>query len=262
MARVYRFFTKNIAADVLYDKKVIPLHLTEKLEPEIFFQLVKVLRTRSGDEVILIPTLQTAPYFEYRYEIENVEKKEVVMRFMKKTENTNEAKINLSLLLCLPNKPDKLELILQKAVELGAGRIVLLESDLSQMKHSLREDRLEKIILEAAEQCERAVIPELITADKLQKYLKELPRADTENIFVALEREFGEEKRQNAFESLRKRNTISLLIGPEGGFSEEEKKLFSELRLKRFSLGKRILRMETAAILSLGLAMLLSEDRN
>ena len=269
MARSYRFFLRHVTDEVLPVKAERPFNLYENLEPGIFFQLVKVLRVKNGDEVVLLPALQTPPYFEYKYSVESADKKAVTLRFMGKTQNTNESQVPVSLLLCLPNKPDKLELILQKAVELGANRIVLLESDLSQMKHSLRADRLEKIVVEAAEQSERAVIPEIVIAGKLKKYFDGLSGEEMKNVFVALERDGGGVKRGSATPSFwqksadvresadaRKPAEISILIGPEGGFSDEEKKLIFGMGLTCFSLGKRILRMETAAILSLGLAIL------
>lgn len=280
MARIYRFFTRHITDSGLPTKAERPLHLLENIEPEIFFQLAKVLRVRNGDEVVLIPALQNPPYFEYKYVVESTDKKDIVLRFMEKTENTNEPEKPLSLMLCVPNKPEKMEFILQKAVELGAKRILLLEGDFSQMKHTLRADRLEKIMAEAAEQSERAIIPEIVSAGKLKSYLKALPKEELKNIFVALEREVGAtgdsgakvgaetKKRESAIDLFRQKSisepnraaaassSISVLVGPEGGFSNEEKALIYDLNITCFSLGKRILRMETAAILSLGMAML------
>jgi 16S rRNA (uracil1498-N3)-methyltransferase len=275
MARIYRFFTRHITESGLPTKAERPLHLLENIEPEIFFQLAKVLRVRNGDEIVLIPVLQNPPYFEYKYVVESTDKKDIVLRFMEKTENTNEPEKSLSLMLCVPNKPEKMEFILQKAVELGAKRILLLEGDFSQMKHTLRADRLEKIMAEAAEQSERAIIPEIVSAGKLKNYLKALPKEELKNIFVALERECGAtgdsgakgdseaNKRKSAEDvfggGLSGAQNISVLVGPEGGFSNEEKALIYDLNITCFSLGKRILRMETAAILSLGMAMLLRE---
>jgi len=277
MARIYRFFTRHLLADSLPQQQERPFHLTEGLEPEIVYQLTKVLRASAGDKVILLPAASDSksghngPYFEFEYTIETSQKKDVVMRFIAKRLNENELSFALGLILCLPNKPDKLELILQKAVELGVCRITLVEGDFSQMKHNLRTERLEKIIIEAAEQSERANVPELVIAGRLGKYLESLAPGRRENIFVAMER-MNMDKREGLAEMLNKkpvranskddgptsvksaRADLQILIGPEGGFSEAEKGLIGSLGLHCFSLGKRILRMETAAILSLGLA--------
>jgi 16S rRNA (uracil1498-N3)-methyltransferase len=189
--------------------------------------------------------------------VESADKKEIMLRFIKRTENVNEPRTGLTLMLCLPNKPDKLEFILQKAVELGVSRIILLEGDFSQMKHNLRSDRLEKIMTEASEQSERALVPQLIIAGKLKNYLKGLTHQELKNICVAMERDILGQERETAlslFRRLSSASEISILIGPEGGFSDEEKNLITDAGLKCFSLGKRILRMETAVILSLGFA--------
>jgi 16S rRNA (uracil1498-N3)-methyltransferase len=259
MARVYRFFTRHLTKDSLPAAAERPFHLYENLEPEIFYQLTKVLRVKSGDEIVLLPMQQEPPYLEYSYGVESADKKEVVLRFIRRTENANEPSASLTLMLCLPNKPDKLEFILQKAVELGASRIILLEGDFSQMKHNLRNDRLEKIMTEAAEQCERALIPQLLIAGKLKNYLKGLTHQELKNIYVAMERDLPGQEREAAmtlFQGLSSAADISILIGPEGGFSDEEKTIITDSGIKCFSLGSRILRMETAAILSLGFALL------
>jgi 16S rRNA (uracil1498-N3)-methyltransferase len=255
MARKYRFFTHHIVKDSLPANPDRPLRLYENLEPEIFFQLTRVLRVRSGDHIVLIPAFQNKPYFEFLYEVENTDKKEIVLRFINKLENHNETAANLELILCLPNKPDKLDFILQKAVELGVSRIILVEGDFSQMKHGLRIERLQKIITEAAEQSERAIIPEIVAAGSLREYLKSNPG----NIFIALERG-NLKKLPEILKSGNSAGIYGFLIGPEGGFSEEEKLLFDTLRLTTFSLGKRILRMETAAVLTLGMASMIFED--
>ena len=302
MARAHRFFTG------------LPLEkrdfvLGEKAAPEIFFQLVKVLRAKAGDLVTLLSekTLSAADNAspaadkvssaadkassaadkassavdkassarasqEFVFEIYGVQKKEIALRFVQVKRNDNELSFALGLILCLPNKPEKLEFILQKAVELGAGQIILLESDFSQMKHQLRPDRLQKIVKEAAEQSERAVIPQLKTGGKLADFLcartsVRAPegrdvRQNQPQLLTAMERS------QNSpalSEVLRKidmetKPEIQVLIGPEGGFSDAEKQLIANPAMQQnlacFSLGKRILRMETAAVVSLGIIAL------
>lgn len=242
-------------------------HLNEKLEPEIFFQLAKVLRVKTGDEVVLLADDYGAEFaggrkfYEFNYFVQEAQKQQLVLKFKNILENHNELPFSLGLILCLPNKPDKLEFILQKAVELGVSKITLVNADFSQMKHNLRVDRLQKIITEAAEQSERAAIPKLIfssngVAQKLSDYIvsRLSPSLDLkEKTFVALERNNQTVPIEKLKEILRKNHGAEILVGPEGGFSAEEKHLFQKNNFPCFSLGKRILRMETAAILSLGL---------
>jgi 16S rRNA (uracil1498-N3)-methyltransferase len=275
MARTYRFFLRHLVRESLPVRAELPLRLTENLEPDIFYQLVKVLRVSAGDKVVLLPgngSTEVGSGFapggeEYEYEVESAQKKEVILRFTGRRKNENELDFPLELLLCMPNKPDKLELILQKAVEIGAAAVTLVEGDFSRMKHNLRTERLEKIMTEAAEQSERAFVPGLTLAGKLRDHLNKTTNPEKapgsvndQSIFTAMERS---ESTKSLPELIAQRKTdarngqkggITILVGPEGGFSPEEKALIEELGLPCFSLGRRILRMETAAIVSLGMA--------
>jgi 16S rRNA (uracil1498-N3)-methyltransferase len=249
MARKYRFFTRHITKDSFPADALKPFHLYENLEPEIFFQLVKVLRVKETDLIAFLPILQSAPYHEYLYEVESADKKEISLRFVKKTENLNEPEREITLVLCIPNKPDKLDFILQKSVELGVKNIVLVEGDFSQLKHNLRPERIEKVLIEAAEQSERAIVPKLLIAGSLREFLNK----GADNLFVALERSDCKNLLEIMSDKKTDTRNMQILVGPEGGFSDEEKELFKRTGLTCFTLGKRILRVETAALLSLGM---------
>lgn len=260
MARHYRFFLRNQDNSSLLKNKE-GFRLSESSEPEIVFQLVKVLRVKPGDMVTLVPEGQRETFYDYDFEVTAASKNGLDLVQKRVRENKNELGFPLELLLCLPNKPDKLEFILQKAVEIGANMIELFESDFSQMKHQLRPDRLEKIIIEAAEQSERAVVPKLAMKGVLTKALTSAGPEELKRMWVAMERltQDKSEHKGNPFIDAKKQDGISILVGPEGGFSEQEKELMSRLSLQKFSLGKRVLRMETAAVISLGLAALADE---
>lgn len=251
MSRSYRFFTEELAQ---FGDEIV---LGGGLEDGILAQLSKVLRVKAGDEVVLIPPTANAgplagrnlgggPFFEFHYEVVSTHKKEAVLKLIEKVENSNELGFGLELVLCLPNKPDKLSFILQKAVELGVSRVILVKGDFSQMKHELRMDRLEKIMKEAAEQSERAYVPELVIEGNLKDYLK----GDFGDLLVAMERE-DSVGLKDVLEDVS--GDVSVLVGPEGGFSDEEKVSVRTHRLKTFTLGKRILRMETAVVVALGI---------
>lgn len=247
MSRIYRFFTGALAESDLDEKEVV---LSGRCEGAIFYQLVKVLRVKPEDEVVLLTGKGSPPFFEFRFNVGSANKHEVRLVFKSKKENLNEPAFGLELVLCLPNKPDKLAMILQKSVELGATRITLVNGEFSQMKHELRPDRLEKIMLEAAEQSERAVAATLEIKGSLCDYLRDAA-SGSENLLVAMEREdagFLPDVLRGISED------VGILIGPEGGFSAAEKDAIHAAGLRCYSLGKRILRMETAVILSLGMA--------
>jgi 16S rRNA (uracil1498-N3)-methyltransferase len=167
---------------------------------------------------------------------------------MEKRTVSNELPIELNLALAVPNKPAKLEFILEKAVELGVRNIYLIKTEFSQFAHQLRLDRLEKIILEATEQSERAILPQLQSFHSLKQFLASKP----ENLCVALER--SEQSLDLLTTELS--SSLTLLIGPEGGFSPSERQLLTDHNIQHYKLGGSILRMETAALLSLGVVRL------
>lgn len=266
MSRIYRFFAEELKNQDL-EKDV---SLNPRCEADIFNQLTRVLRIKAGDKIVLVGENG----FEFSYETVSAHKKNVELKFLNKNKNENEPGFNLGLILCLPNKPDKLAMILQKAVELGVSEVILVNGDFSRMKHDLKEERLMKIMKEAAEQSERALIPQLLIKGSLVDLLEsDWGIKESASIYVAMERA----ENKSLFEVLRNNlgkcagenengtgnsgsggrgdsESIYILVGPEGGFSENEKLLIEQKGLKTFTLGKRILRMETAAIVSLGIA--------
>ena len=157
---------------------------------------------------------------------------------IKKLDENNELDINITALISTI-KQDKFEIMLQKLTELGVKRIVPVKTVYSQdlFLNDKKIIRFKKIIQEAAEQSHRNIIPELcslIDIKEIDKYNSELnivPYENETNVNINL-----------------KANSITFIIGPEGGFKEEEIELLINKGYKTMSLGKRILRAETAAI--------------
>lgn len=135
-------------------------------------------------------------------------------------------------------KKDKFELVVQKATELGVNHIVPLETEFT-TERRLNASRLQKVITEASEQCGRGVLPILHETMTLAESLTYVAEHDIEPV-VALP---GGKSNVGADVS-----NIALFVGPEGGFSEEEQALFTKNKIPQISLGKFILRAETAAI--------------
>ena len=136
-------------------------------------------------------------------------------------------------------KQDKFEIILQKLTELGVKKIVPVKTAYSQdlFLNDKKIIRFKKIIQEAAEQSHRNTIPELCPLINI----KEVDKYNSELNLVSYEKETNSNVNLKA-------NSITFIIGPEGGFKEEEIELLINKGYKAISLGKRILRAETAAI--------------
>ena len=161
-----------------------------------------------------------------------------------------EIKEDITLLFAL-TKGDKTDLVLQKATELGVKKVALITSERTVVSYDNKDidkkiARFSKIMKEASEQSHRVVVPELLGIFNL----KNLPKEVFSDInYVAYEKDAS--KTDEMFEGLAKGKSISILVGPEGGFSEQEIDSLTKQGFIRTSLGKRILRAETAAIYAL-----------
>ncbi|MBQ3574443.1 MAG: 16S rRNA (uracil(1498)-N(3))-methyltransferase [Clostridia bacterium] len=193
------------------------------------------------------------------------------MREVSKTECTallreelpdNEADVRITVYQGLP-KAEKMELVTQKLTELGAYRLVPVKMErcivkLDEKDGKKRCERLNKIAREAAKQCKRGSCLE-VTEPKTWKQLQATLRDDHDLILVPWEDAHGYGLNAARAEFPDAKN-IGIVIGPEGGMSENEVKALEELGARQITLGPRILRTETAAIAACTMAMLLWGD--
>ncbi len=147
-------------------------------------------------------------------------------------------------------KGDRMDLVVQKATELGAARIVPLQTDHSEVRLSAdraarRADRWRRIVVEAAKQCERAWLPELSDPTTVDEAL-----AARDGVAVAFVERDGVPAR-GGLATLAAHDAITVFVGPEGGWSDRERSLFVRHDVPRLSLGRAILRAETAALAGL-----------
>jgi 16S rRNA (uracil1498-N3)-methyltransferase len=247
--RLYRFFLQN-SDYALPTEAGQTFSLSKSTEEDLFHQLQSVLRLEIGDKLLFqLPNYLPTANQEYLFKVAQFSKKQSDLVLEEIRTNNNFLSNHLNFALALPNKPAKLEFILQKTVELGVNRIFLIKTDFSNYPHQLKLDRLEKILLEAAEQSERSFIPKLELFENLSSFLSTNP----ENLLVALERSNSSQN----FLDYQIKTSQTLLIGPEGGFSEQEKERLSS-NSQSFLLGNHILRMETAALAALAILYLKS----
>ena len=166
--------------------------------------------------------------------------------------------VDLYLFQGLP-KSDKLELIIQKAVELGAAGIIPVEMSncvvkLDDKKKKSKVERWQAIAESAAKQSKRSVIPKVFEVMSYKQALKHASELDL--FIVPYENADGMKATREALTALESCKSAGILIGPEGGFGPKEIDLALENGAKTVSLGKRILRTETAAIAALSMCML------
>lgn len=180
----------------------------------------------------------------------------VELSLVERLEEWTESPIELVLAQCLP-KGDKLELITQKATELGVNRIVPLVSENCVVKYDAkkskaRQERWQKIANEAGKQCGRTILPVVEPIQSLKQWLTDMANeAQKSEKKICLCMCYENEEQQGIKEFLqahRSEESFIFIVGPEGGFSLAEAHLAQELGIASVSLGTRILRAETAAI--------------
>lgn len=186
----------------------------------------------------------------YECEIASAHPDEVLLRVVTVCADGSEPPCRVTLFVANP-KGDKLDVIVQKATELGAARIVpfLSERCVSRPEGGARDRkraRLEKIAAEAAKQCGRGAIPEVAEMTDFKSAVAEAARADAA-LFV-YEKETGASLRDVISGKLSRGMTVSVMTGSEGGFSPAEAGLAIGAGMTACGLGKRILRCETAPL--------------
>lgn len=220
------------------DKNYI-VHLSSNDEHHI----LHVMRMKKGEEIEVV---SDGRVFLCRIDKTNPLEVSVIHEI----ENDVELKEDVTLLFAL-TKGDKIDLVLQKATELGVKKVALISSERTVVNYDNKDidkklQRFAKIMKEASEQSHRLIVPTLLGVYDL----KDLPKEVFSDLnYVAYEKDANDIS--GAFSGLQKGKSISILVGPEGGFSEQEISRLVAQGFIRTSLGKRILRAETAAIYAL-----------
>lgn len=230
----------------IYYEGSLDLSLSVTLPQESSHYILHVLRLKMGDEVILFNNTEG----EYLCEIIDIKKSNASLK-VKKFVNTNpESGLKLHLAQAIV-KGDKMDWIIQKAVELGVTEITPLMTEfcnikLNPQRAAKRIHHWQKIIISACEQSGRTKLPLLNPVDYLERWVDE-QNADVKIIC------HPEIKDPHPRPSPVYERGVRVLIGPEGGFSPSEVKMSMENGFKAMSLGPRILRADTAAVAALSI---------
>lgn len=213
--------------------------------------LGRVMRAKIGEEVILCD----GKGFDYTAHITSIEPEQVTFSVEQKTPCTAEPSVEVTLFVGYP-KQDKLELIIQKAVELGATRIVPFFSRYcvtTPKKEDQKNQRYLRIASEAAKQCGRGILPAVDMPLTIQQLAAQF--ADFDAVLFCYEK--GGKPIRSCIENAKR---IAIITGAEGGFSEQEAQMLLDAGAKVIGLGPRILRCETAPIAALSAVMTLTEN--
>lgn len=219
--------------------------------------IAQVLRLEEKDKIKVF----TGGGREYLTEIIQVNKKEVIGRILEESRLDTEPPIEITLLQGLP-KSDKMDFIVQKVTELGVKRIIPVITQrtvvkLNEEKARARRNRWQRIALEAAKQSGRAIIPEV---DAITTFVQSLSNISEENLNLIP----WEEEETTSLKKVLKHPTshishptshITVFIGPEGGFTPEEVRAAKKKGAIPVSLGPRLLRTETAGLVTLAMVL-------
>ena len=231
-----RFFGKKI------DKQIL-------IEGDEFIHLKKVLRMEEGDKVIASINDEN----DYYCTIARLNKNDCLLDIDKIEKCPAIPSRDITLFQMMPKK-DYFDSIIAKSIELGVNKIVPFSSEFTQNK-ILKRDRVQTQIQTACKQCERSSLPEVSDILPFKKMLAMLEEFD---IVV-----FAYENETTAFtpQILAGKQKIAVVIGNEAGFSEEEAEAIKKITtVQSISLGKRILRCDTAVVATLSLVSVLTNN--
>ena len=217
-----------------------------------------VLRMKRGEEVLVSDGKDR----EYLCIINEFADGEVLLSIMDIMGTSRELPVKITLFQGLP-KGDKMEQIIQKTVELGVAEIVPVAMKrsvvkLDDKKASKKVERWNGIALSAAKQSKRGIIPEVKDVVSYKEALKIASSMDA--VLVPYENAEGIEGARRLVESMKGKKSIGIFIGPEGGFDEGEIEEALNQGAQTLTLGKRILRTETAGMTMLSILMFALEE--
>ena len=223
-----------------YFAKIIDNHAI--LTDEDAFHVLRVMRAKTGEEIEIVNEGTV-------YIGKIVKTRPLVVEIVEKTDENHELNVDLVLVMSIL-KGEKLDLVLQKATEIGAKEIILVRSERSigkirsyEVEHKLK--RFQKIAKEASEQSKRSIIPSITKVIDF----KQIALLSGDYMFMGAT---NEEQTAADFvkiiKTIKAKSRIYVLVGPEGGFSEREVDFAKRCGFLPVSLGRRILRAETASI--------------
>jgi len=215
-----------------------------KIEGDEVKHIQKVLRLKAGDEIVLFDGLGK----EFEGTIIKEGRSSVTVKIERILSSKGDSLFEVTLAQSLL-KGEKMDFLIQKATELGVKEIIPFFSSrsvplLEKSRRLKRHLRWEKIAVEASKQCGRGVVPKI---DSLRDYPDMLRVASTNSLRLILWEGDGM-KLKEVLERSREKTKIFFVIGPEGGFSQEEVEKARKAGFVTVTLGRRILRAETASL--------------
>ena len=219
------------------------------------FDHLRVLRTKLGE---IVELCNPEKKMVYKAEIIAISRQDAQVCIISKNRVDSDPSCKITLFQAVP-KFDKMEMMIQKCVELGITEIVPVLTARTQTHPAnagVKAKRWQKIAKEAASQSRRDIVPNIANVISLDEALNGMARFD--RVFVANENE-ANVKARAAFKSSDAKN-VAIFVGPEGGFEDSEIEMMRSLGIESVTLGKRVLRVETASIAAVILYLCAREE--
>ena len=219
--------------------------------------IANVLRMKPGEELLI----SVRGDWDYLCKIVDIETDRVNLKVLESMEQ-RELPVNITLLQGIP-KSDKLEMIIQKAVELGVSEIIPVKTKrvvvkIDEKKVDTKVNRWNAIAESAAKQSKRSIIPKVYEPMSIDNALEIVKDFGVK--LIPYENADGIDKTRRILDNMDKTKNIAVFIGPEGGFEESEVERIKNSGFEVITLGKRILRTETAGLALLRNIMIRLED--
>ena len=219
--------------------------------------IANVLRMKPGEELLI----SVKGDWDYLCKIVDIETDRVNLKVLESMEQ-RELPVNITLLQGIP-KSDKLEMIIQKAVELGVSEIIPVKTKrvvvkIDEKKVDTKVNRWNAIAESAAKQSKRSIVPKVYEPMSIDNALEIVKDFGVK--LIPYENADGIDKTRKILDNMDKTKNIAVFIGPEGGFEESEVERIKNSGFEVITLGKRILRTETAGLALLSNIMIRWED--
>jgi 16S rRNA (uracil1498-N3)-methyltransferase len=228
----------------IYTPQILEVNATIQLEPSAAHYVATVLRMKAGRALVLF----NGEGGEFKGELKTINRKNVVVELNEFNDCEKESPLSIHLGVSLI-KSDPFDWLLQKATELGVNKITPLITEWTDVK--ITPERIEKkmkhwqqVIIHACQQSGRTKVPSMDSPLSIEHWLEQV-EVDCKLVLHPYD--------SNPLNQSPVPGSVAVLVGPEGGLTDDEVKLAHQYQFKSFSLGPRILRAETAPLVALSL---------
>jgi 16S rRNA (uracil1498-N3)-methyltransferase len=236
--------------DYFYTPPSFVRGLTLVIEGEELHHLSKVLRKKVGEEIIVVDGKEHA----YKAVLESISKLSAECKVLETFHHFNEPDVEVKLAFALLKNPSRMDFLVEKCTELGVREFIPACTERT-IVSTVHTERLQKIALSAMKQCGRSFLPPIRDLTDFRGVLRSLQSCDKK--IIMHERADTEAKPLGKIEADDLGKPVGILIGPEGGFTDDEVQAAQNAGFVPVSLGTRRLRSETAAIAALSAIILI-----